>query len=593
MSLSFQPLNSVLVRDPRTIVDNARDYAILKSGSQTFWKTWTSTSISPSSIQWSVPPPSAGVFVDRKIYVYLPVRLTFMGIPPVGQTILQANRDAPRAYPISSALDVLRMTVNNHSMSINLGDIIHALLHYNTDHKLKNLDYSMTPNCPDQSQQYGDLFNSIRSPLQSYGDSLDETVMGRGGFNFTVFANPVQTVVGATITAIIDCAFCEPLWLSPLYFGHCNGSAFFNVNSMDFDFTFFNQAANRMWSHDDQGGLNPITSSSIAFGGTIGGPTTIFKTGQGPLLLIQYITPQESQILSPNMPITYSYFDVQRYPTQWSPIAPGVTTTIPSNNIQLNSIPRRFYIYVRDSNQSLFSTPSLTDTYFSIENISIQFMAKNGLLASASKLQLYEMSVKNHCNMSWTQWSGGPVNVPGTIGTPSLFTIGSIACIEFATDIGLDSLDAPGKLQQVMLQVDVTCTNISSRSITPTLYLVPILEGTFVIEGIGRAVTQIGVISSKDILDAQSRPGINYRDIQCVNGGDFFSGLRDFGRKLVSGIETFINNKGISKTLKAIPNPLAQVSGVIADNLGYGNGGVVVGGRHMGRHAIKHRMRNY
>ena len=103
MSLSFQKLNTVLVRDPRTIVDNMRDYAILKSGSQTTWKQYTTTSVSTSSIQFSCPPPSGGIFVDRKQYFYLPIRLTMGGTSTAtGQTLLNANQDAPRSYPISS-----------------------------------------------------------------------------------------------------------------------------------------------------------------------------------------------------------------------------------------------------------------------------------------------------------------------------------------------------------------------------------------------------------------------------------------------------------------------------------------------------------
>src|SRR5690606_32698689 len=131
--------------------------------------------------------------------------------------------------------------------------------------------------------------------------------------------------------------------------------------------------------------------------------------------------------------------------------AAGVTNPLSSNNIQLNSIPRRMYIYVRERNQDLYSTPNNPDTYFSIENISIQFQNKNGLLASASKQQLYEISVKNHCNMSWTQWSGGPVvNSALPFGSTANHygTIGSILCIEYASDIGLDSIEAPGKLGQ-------------------------------------------------------------------------------------------------------------------------------------------------
>lgn len=619
MSLSFQRLNPVEVRDPRTILENQRDYAVLKAGSQTTWKQYTTTSVSQSSIQFSCPPPSGGIIVDRKMYFYLPVRLNFVGIPPVGQTLLQPNRDAPRAYPIASSIDTFQATINNQSVSINIADIVHAMLHFNTDAKLKVHDYSMTPTCPDQSQQYGDLFMAIRSPLHNYGDSNDESVMGRGGFaNFVIVANPVS--VGVAVTATVDLAVCEPIFLSPFYWGSSNSDGFFNVNAMDFNITFVGNVAARMWSHDDIGGTNVITSFSAQFGSSLTGPTSFNTQGLGnaPLMFFNYITPQETQVLSPTMAITYPYFDVQRYPTDTNVLTtPGTSYTFNSNNIQLSSIPRRLYIYVRERNNDLYSNPSHTDTFFQINQISIQWQNKNGLLASASMDQLYEMSLKNHCNMSWTQWSGGPVYAPQSF-TTQIGTIGSIVCVEFATDIGLDSLDAPGKLSQSMLQVQVSCTNISNHNITPSLYLVPVLEGSFTIEGLGRSSTNIGVISSQDILDAKQSPFISYEDVERVNGGNFLSGLVDFGKKLYSGLR---QSKGISKTLAAIPSPYTQAAAPIFSALGFGEGegygthegamkgwrtrrrrgegayagegegGVVIGGEGMSRSSLKQRLR--
>jgi len=606
MSLSFQKLNTVLVRDPRTIVDNMRDYAILKSGSQTTWKQYTTTSVSNSSIQFSCPPPSGGVFVDRKQYIYLPVRLTFTATSTAsGQSIIRANQDAPRAYPISSSIDTLQATINNQSVSVNMGDIVHALLHYNTDSRLKNHDYSMTPTCPDQSQNYSDLLGSIRNPLQGYGDSNDESVMGRGGFpQWEVVSNTVSTGSGQALTAVVDLALCEPLFLiSPFYWGCHNGSAFFNVTTMDFNITFFGQAANRMWSHDPSGATGvAITSASYQFNGFSSPAFSFSQVGLGavPLMLFQYITPQETQVLSPSMAISYPYFDVPRYPTDAiSAVAPNATTQLNSNNIQLNSIPRRLYVFVRSRNQDLYSNAANTDTFFQINNVNIQFQNKTGLLSNASMDQLYEMSVKNHCNMTWAQWSGGPVYQAGSLST-QIGTIGSVLCIEFATDIGLESLDAPGKLGQYQLQVQVQCTNVNqTTSITPTLYLVPVLEGVYTIEGLGRASTNVGVISSTDILDAQSRPFINYKDIEHINGGDFFSGLRDFGKSILSGLQhahDYVkSNKLLSSGLSVIPHPLAQVGSTVARSLGYGmddefGDGVLVGGMHMGRSELRRRL---
>jgi hypothetical protein len=615
MSLSYQQLNAVEVRDPRTIVQTQRDYAVLKAGSQTTWKAWSSPSVSNSSIQWSCPPPSGAVFVDSKIYVYLPTRITLTASLAAGQTIIRnvSGYDAPRAYPISGSTDTLSSTINNQSVNINLADVIHPLSHFNTDDHLRDGDYSVFPNYQDQSQQYVDLSQGAnRNPLGSYADGIDGANMQRGAFPYTIVANPISVGPGTPVTAIIDVAFCEPIFLPPFYFGSGNRQAFYNVNTMDFNFTFVNQMANRMWSHcpaDENGAANIITSSAAFLGGTPGGPTTPFPAGQLPLMFIQYITPQETQIISPQQALTYPYFDIQRYPTQGASVGAGVDFPFSSNNIQLSSIPRRLYIFVRRQNADLYSSPSNTDTYFQIRSLSVQFMNKSGLLASASMQQLYLMSRKNHCNMNWTQWSGGPVF---KTAATTISTIGSIICIEFATDIGLDSLDAPGKLGQYMIQVNCVARNISNAAITPTMYLVPILEGTFTIPELGRAMLNIGVITSQDILDAQSKPGYSYADVECVQGGNFFSGIKDFFvNKVFPAIRGFVSNKGVSNVLGLIPHPAAQVASKAASALGLGEeggrmrsnhhggvllpdvGGVYAGEGQMSRKALKHRMKHY
>lgn len=597
MSLSFENVEPVLVADPRVIVENKRDYAILKSGSQTTWKQWTSTSISTTSINFSCPPPSGGIFVDRKIYFILPVQLTFTGIPPVGVTLLNVNRDAPRAFPISGSIQTIQMSINNQSMSFDCADVIHALLRFNNNVQLKNGDYSLTPNMYDQSQQYNDLYGTIRSPLFNYGDSQDGTELNRGGFPFQIISNPVGDGV-ATMTAIVQATFCEPLFISPLFFGKDNGSAFFNVNSMDFTFNFVsgtNSLASRMWSHDDQLGANVITSANASF---------INVINAQPLLLIQYITPMETQVLSPNMPICYPYFDVQRYVTDLGsvPAAPalGSSQTVYSNNIQMSSIPRRIYIYIRQRNQDLYNNPSNTDTYAVINSLSIQFLNKTGLLSGATQQSIYMMSQKNHCNLSWTQWSGGPVQKPGTWAS-TIGTVGSVVCIELATDIGLDSLTAPGKLEQSMLQVQVNFTNIANRTLNMSLYVVPVLEGLFEIQGLGRAVVNIGVISSKDILDCQSKPGVDYNDVQHVNGGNFFSALKNFGSKIGDFLKrtkiiSRVLGSPIGRAIDVVTKlPISHALRGVAEHYGYGEGegegeGILVGGRRIKRNKLKHRL---
>ncbi len=605
MSLSYQRLEPVLVKDPVTILNNKREYAVLKSGSQATYKQFTTTSVSNSSIQFSCPPPSGGIIVDRKVYFLLPIRLTIVGTAPVGSTLLVAGSDAPREFPISSAIQTLDVTINNQSVSINLADMIHPLLHFNADEELDMLDYSMTPSYPDQSQAYSQLNGCNRNPLGFYADSVDKSMMGRAGFPFNIVSNPVSTNAAVPITAVVDMVVNEPLFLSPFYWGHANESGFYNVNTMDFNITFLGNAGFRMWSHDAVSSGTTITAINAQFTNFGNSPAPFSYVDNQPYMLFKYITPLETEKLPFNQPITYPYFDVQRFPTDsQNAIAANVGWNFVSNNIQLNSIPRRMYIFVRERNQDLYNTCQNPDTYFSIENISVQFQNKNGLLASANKRQLYEMSVKNHCNMSWSQWSGqyllncGEVNQgagPFSTTSNTIAGIGSIICVEFATDIGLNDIEAPGKLGQYMLQINGLATNVSNRTITPTLYIIIVSEGTFTIEGIGKASTNIGVITSQDILDCQASPWVDYNDVQCVNGGNFFSGLKSFGNNLWKHVK---DNKLISKSLGRIQNPYTQAASFAADALGLGmDGGVRAGvragkkgGIMMDKKSLKHRL---
>lgn len=226
MSLSYERLEVTKVKDPITILKNKREYAVLEGGQQVSWKPFTTTSVSTSSIQFSTPPPSGSIIVDRKQYLMLPIRLTFTGTAPVGEVLLNVGQDAPRAFPISSAIDVLQVTINNQGVSINMGDVIQGLLHFHTDEELLNLDYSMTPNMLDQAQSYAALFGANRNPLGFYGDSQDQNIMPRGGFPFTIVSN-------TNTSAVVDMLCCEPLFLSPFYWGLQNESGFYNVTTMD------------------------------------------------------------------------------------------------------------------------------------------------------------------------------------------------------------------------------------------------------------------------------------------------------------------------------------------------------------------------
>lgn len=609
MSLSFQPLQPVEVMDPILMLSNQRFYSVLRGGSQYTYKAWTTTSVAQSALNFSAPPPSVNTAVSRVCYLYLPMRLSFTGIPMNNQTLLQAGYDAPRQFPLQACLDTISCCINNQSFSINSADIIHALMKYNTGTLLKNGQYSMTPSYPDQSCEYEAMIYDTRSPLGFYGDGTEGGVTPRGGFPFKIIANPVGD--GSTqMTAIVDLAVCEPIELSPFSWGLQRESGFYGVTNFDWSFTFIQTMASRIWSHAiDPVNGSAFTSTNVIFGSMPNGPTSFSNyAGNQPYLLFEYVTPQEIQQIPKE--ITYPYSQVIRFPTDLGLVQPNVSQQATSNNIQLNNIPRRIYLYVRESNQSLYSNSNSTDSFCSIQNVSIQFQNKNGLLASANMLQLYEICRDNGCNLNWQQWSGSMVYTTNDFSS-QYGTIGGVICLNLAHNIGLDSLTAPGKLANTQIQLTCQIKNNSAVAKLMTMYIVTVAEGSLCINE-GKCFANIGVLSSADILEAQNRPRISYNQVQDVSGsGNYLTGQGDLGQDILHGLKNvhdwFKENKVLSRVLGAFP--VTQPFGKLAKHFGYGGEGVenmemecrpplyqdygegvVIGGKRMTRKKLKSSM---
>jgi|WetSurMetagenome_2_1015567.scaffolds.fasta_scaffold26438_3 hypothetical protein len=598
MSLSFQKVRPVECRDPRVIVDNGiRDYAVLTGGSDITPKTYSTTNIAQNSISFTTLPPSANTIIDRKAFLTVCVRLSFTGTVPAGGYLLNVNRDAPRAYPLSSALDTVGIQINGTKVSVDMADVVQALMRFNNDAKVKNLDYSMTPTAMDESQNYGDLVNTIRNPLAVYGDANQESVVGRGSSNYAIVSNPQNnTASPATLTSVIDCRFTEPIFmLTPFIWGKHQSGGLYNITTLDWTFNWLTQAANRFWSHDASSGSSIDGAlSTFTFGGQVGGPTTP-GFNQSPTLLLTWITPPETAILGPNLSITYPYFNIERLGTDFTGILPGPNNYVvyPSANIQLKSIPRRLYVYMRQRNSKLYASPSNTDTYMSINNVNIQFNNRSGIYSTASQEQLYQTAVKNHCNMSWQEWSGLPQYSGAGNFTTQFYGVGSICCFEFGTDIANQSaLECPGRSGQYQLQVNVSAANISSQTLDATLYVVPVYEGTLTIPNSGASILQIGVLSANDVLDAGKNGYVSYNDVQKVNGGgDFFSNIKDFFSEKV--LPLIKQSRVASNLANLIPVAGPALSKSLR-NIGYGDGdgGVLVGGEALSRSQLRRRLRN-
>jgi hypothetical protein len=593
MSLNLIPLPVVKVLDPRVDLNNYRSYAILRGGSEVTWQAFPSTSFSPSQIQITANPPSQQVCVNRKPLLSMSFALQFTGIPPVGQTVLQPNFDAPRAYPIATVSNTLQVTLNNDQISANLNQYWSAISRYYNWKKQREFDYSVTPSMLDQYQQYVDWLDpyrggGARNALGSYGITNDEG--GRGGFQgLTIVNNPTQTVPGTTLTATAVLNVTEPLWLSPFLFDGEDKSGLVGVQNMSLTLTLGN--LNRVWSHDP---TSPVGSFTVSAGITRGALTKQ-DPDFAPTLLMNYITPDPIERLP--SALSWDYFEIIPYPTTASSsLANNKSTVMTMNSVQLKTIPRRMYIFARRQDADL--TFATTDTFAVINNLNVTFNNRVGIFSSASQQDLYEMSVKNGLNTPFSSFAR--------------YT-GSVICVEFGTDLALASNEAPGLVGNYQLGVQVNMTNPAlMENINPappanpvlyTLYVVVVNEGAISVLN-GSVQHMVGVFSQMDILNSHTNPRVPYKKLKSIYGGDFFSSLGDIGRNLVSGVRRGFEyakpliSKGLDLAQPFIPGPLGTAVKVGRMVTGVGmkmrkkkrKGGVLVGGKMISRSKLRSKL---
>ena len=127
-------------------------------------------------------------------------------------------------------------------------------------------------------------------------------------------------------------------------------------------------------------------------------------------------------------------------------------------------IPDKFIIFARRPLSS--KTPRDSNSFFSIENISIQFDVQSGTLANCSKQQLWRMLVANGSKQSWTDFNG-KAQIYVTGGNSQISTCGSVLVISPSRDLNLPTYLSCGSHGQFQLQMNLTLTNLSNEEISP------------------------------------------------------------------------------------------------------------------------------
>lgn len=551
MSVAVSKIKPELVLDKRLGFTSQNEFGVIKSGQTNSFKVLPTQNYSTSNITFNAQPPSPGIAISREIMVKMYWRVDFVGTAGAlnGGTLLYPGLyDAPRSFPLAQFTQSIQATINNASVAQNNYQVINAFMRCNVSDDERRRDFSLTPSFLDQTQNYDDVYSNATTlgiandPLQTLGQNSYEDP--RGGWDLhgsggtgTPITNPVVGV-GNAATATVYFETTEPLLLSPFLSGSDNSTAFIGVQTLTLQLNLTNLA--RVWSHNgDNANAGTITSVTVSL-------------AAAPELLLNFITPSPLQDI-PLMNV-YPYNTVDIYPQDLSVnVAPLASTTINSQNIQFNYIPRRIIVFVRRSDAT--STFETSDTFFRINSVSINFDNISGVLSGANTQQLYTMSKNSGSNLSWSEWNT---------------TVGSVLILDIGHGIMLqDATEAPSLTTTKQFQIQLNVTNLNTtKTVTPSLYICTIADGIITVEN-GTAILQNTILSREDILTASEE-----------SPKEWIKSSNWFGGGMVKKLNSFMKK---TKNIGREDSGGAMIGGASI-------GGALIGGRGVSKSSLSKRL---
>ena len=560
MSDAFTP---VLIEDSRLsgITDQIK-FAVMKGGSQVTESQFKAISATTSNLVWNIQVPSETTIISRQVLLTSTVtlQLNITNVPADSLCIAYGTLDSLQNFPLQSLFSVVTSTINNTSVSVNLSDILPALMLINQNDAL--YEFNDTTNIlPDSFYlNYKDAFNNaIQNNNVLAGCSstdLNGAANPRGclpiaitSFSYTnasatttdfTWANMVSTAATDTWTIGVTFTVTEPLLFSPWIFGNptYNSQGFYGIQNLNFPFNV--GSTNRVWSSAN----NYITSINIV-------------SFQNTSLGFTFISPQPSMLLKSRNVVPY--YEMPRYLSNagtTTSIVPstydatvangegfyinGISpsgTILNTQSIQLNQIPSLLIIMVRKP----LGTQTYLDSssFLCIQGISINFNNASGLMSNATQMQLYEMSKRNGSNQTWNQFSGymmqstTPSSGQGGNFIP-IATTGSLLILQFGVDIPLPDYYAPSSLGNFNLQVRLNVYNQSTtypadstttytdaqtgQTITPEICMITMNDGVFVSDR-GTSNIYTGILTKSDVLNTSELQPWTTSQVETLVGG--------------------------------------------------------------------------
>ena len=556
-------IKKVLVKDDRLNCTDQLTYAVMKGGASMNPAAFQAVSQGNSSHVFSIQVPSEQTIIDRRVLYTSTVILKIDGTAPVGSFLINYGvTDSLAPFPLHQLINVASSTINNNSTSINLRDVLPALLRFHDRRELARYN-GTTPTAYDTYFSYADGVGAMNNSLGAWGNVSDNDLVPRGAWKLdyvgtnsnTTDPGPLPVSTGAAQTVYVKFTVAEPLMISPLIFAapQSNSQGMYGVQNMNFTFSMGD--ASRVWRTSNPASVHPKSVSVLSYSNT--------------QLLFNFITPHASDLLPSRNVCPYQEFP--RYITSFNAsLASGAVQTYKSSTLQLNQIPDKLIMFVRKT----ISTQTIqdSDSFLALSGanpISINFNNVSGLLSSASVYDIYRYSVENGSNQNFYEFTGSANMASQSSGVGrSVPTSGSLVVLEFAKDIPLqEDYYSCGSLGSFSLQVSMTCVNQSASAIaTQELVLITMNSGAFVLER-GSASVFTGLLTKADVLEVSQQEPYFKSDARRLVGSGFFDTLKSIIGKILPVLAP------IGKDYLSRQGPLGQAASKVIGALGYGQSG--------------------
>lgn len=569
MSSDFK---KILINDSRLDVTDQVTFGVLKGGQSVSCVPYNSISQSPSTITFNVAVPSEVTLIQSRVLFQSTYTIKVSTNNPVGTPVANCDTLQPGSYlvqmgltdglapfPLSQSMSTQSATINNNTVSINTQDILTQLLKFNDKRDIVRYN-GTTPTQTDVYYNYKDGLGANNNVLGGWNLVSDNDLSPRGAFTINWISStpssggPVAPLVagGAPPPVYINFTCTEPLLMSPFTFSTSENRAIYGVTNMNFVF-------------------NLNSGNTLFRSANLYNQSVSIVNVTGSKLLFNMLTAHPSQLLPSRCVVPF--LDYQRYifSSTTDISANGGTSTFSSSNLQLNQIPDKLVLAIRKPMGQRNCNDS--DSFMCIDGVSISFNNNSGILSSADKTQLYNMSVENGSNQSWFEYNGlANVYQPGNNLAVPTATAGSCLVLQMCKDIQIvDDYYSCSSIGQFNLQINVNVRNQSSVTYQAgqlEMVIMTINSGVMALER-GAASVYTAILNKADVIEASEQEPYTHSEYKRLVGGrGLLSTLASVGKKILPRLP------GLAKKgLEMYGSENAKKGADMLSKMGYGMSG--------------------